>query len=182
MKPDTRQLFTALLATASIALVATPAQADSTLIVEDLVTVTVTNSSTSGKGDKKGAARPGSKLTIDKQQSTKGKPGSTSPSTTTQQVPLAIISSTFEAGASSSGGRPSQATAQAYVITRSMDDHSSVIEDAADRGRAFNAAVIGSGSGSIRLDNVYLSSYSVSISGGQSTETFKVHFQSQDVN
>ena len=179
MKRTTQTLLNALLALATTALVATTAQANSTLIVEDLVTITVSNTA---KSDKKGASKPSSKPSVDKSKAAMTKKGSAGGGTTTQQVPLAIISSTYEAAASSSGGRPSQTTAQAYVITRAMDEHSSVIEDAADRGRAFNAAVIGSGSGSIRLDNVYLSNYSVSISGGQSTESFKVHFQSQDVN
>lgn len=159
-------------------LASTLAIADTTLIIQDLVTVTTTSG-----GSKKDArtASAAKSIATSKYANTKGQTGSSS-GTTTQQVPLSIVSSQYQAGTSATGGRSGPASSQSYVITRNMDAHSSVIQDAADRGRAFNAAVISSGGSTIRLDNVVLSSYTVSMGGGQSTETFKVHFQTQNVN
>jgi hypothetical protein len=158
-------------------LASTLAFADTTLIVQDLVTVTTTSGSKQDTRTQSATKSP----STSKYATTKGLTGS-SGGTTTQQVPLSILSSQYQAGSPASGGRSSSANAQSYVITRTMDEHSSVIQDAADRGRAFNAAVISSGSSTIRLDNVVLSSYTTSMGGGQSTETFKVHFQTRNVN
>ena len=98
-----------------------------------------------------------------------------------KHVALEIQSSTYQAASASSSGRRGASSGQAYVVTRAMDQASSVIQDAASRGKAYNSAIISDGSSQIRLENVYLSSYSTTMGGGQSTETFSVHFQNQQV-
>ena len=74
-----------------------------------------------------------------------------------------------------------------YVITRNQDAKSPLVADAANTGRAFQ-------SGGLRIpinanqvsrhvfSQLYLSNYSSSSSQGQSsTESFRVHFESEDV-
>lgn len=98
-----------------------------------------------------------------------------------KQPAIEIQSSTYQAASSGGGSQRGGASGQAYVINRAMDRASSYIQDAASRGKFFKSAVISSGSSQILLENVYLSSYSTSMGGGQSTEIFSVHFQSQQV-
>lgn len=112
---------------------------------------------------------------------TKSKNGSPAGS---QNATLNVVSSSFQAGSGGSSGRASGAGgAEAYVITRNMDSQSSAIANAAQTSQVYSSAVIANSSGgTITLSNVYLSSYSTSMSGSSSVETFKVHFQSQAVN
>ena len=84
------------------------------------------------------------------------------------------------------GGRVN-ATVSYYLITRNQDAKSPLIVDAINRGRAFR-------SGGLKIpinadqisrhvfSQLYLSDYSSSSSQGQlSTETFRVYFESEDV-
>lgn len=101
-----------------------------------------------------------------------------------QNVTLTVISSNYEAGSGGSSGRATGGSGnEGYVIARNMDGQSSAIADAVDTSRVYPSAVIANSNGSsISLSNVYFSSYSTSMSGSSSVETFKVHFQSQSVN
>lgn len=142
---------------------------------------TAATKSAKSKGDKKerekSKNRGGSKVN----SITKSKNGA---SAGASNATLSVISSNFQAGTGGSSGRATNSNgADAYVITRNMDSRSSDIANAAQTGRMYPSAVIaGAGGSRINLNRAYLSSYSTSMSGGSSVETFKVHFQSQSVN
>lgn len=103
---------------------------------------------------------------------------------TSQNATLPVISADFAAGSGGSSGRATGPGGnEGYVITRNMDGQSGAIANAAQTNRVYTSAVIANSSGpNINLNSVYFSSYSTSMSGSSSVETFKVHFQSQSVN
>ncbi len=72
------------------------------------------------------------------------------------------------------GGGSSQQTV--WIISRAQDRYSSAIQDAANRGRAFKRVLLKIGSNEHVLDNAYISNFSISASGSNSTETFYIHF------
>jgi len=166
------------------------AQAQTTLIVEGLIEAPAsTSNSSNAKKDAKRSKKEVKKGKIAKGNNKASKlTQSKNPQTAAAPVVLDVISANYEAGTSGNAGSRTSGggNAEAYAITRNMDDNSDDILQASQNGRVFNAAVIsnrtGSNTSTIRMDRVYLSSYSTSMSNGQSVESFKIHFQSQSVN
>lgn len=84
----------------------------------------------------------------------------------------------------STPGRRGGPGGDCYVITRNIDAASSAISNAAQTGKYYNKITMGftlaDGSRStIVLENTVLSDYATNISGGSSTETFKIFYQTQ---
>ena len=72
------------------------------------------------------------------------------------------------------GGGSSDATV--WVITRNQDRYSNLLQDAANRGRAFKRVVLKIGNNRHNLEQALISNFSISASGNSSTETFYIRF------
>ena len=82
-------------------------------------------------------------------------------------------------------GRRGAPPSQYYLVTRTPDQHSTDVEDAADRGRAFRKVLLvtrlADGSKVVReFDQAFISDYNVTLGQG-SRETFRINYNNETV-